>query len=125
MDGVTTAGWVLIFLMLAFIHIGIPMTMALVTGGLCGWCMSRLSVKRGLATGALVAIPGTVIYGIEIFVSLPVSPRLDLVMLTNIAATIGLCWWWNRRSQTGRCQTWQIFERRKEEGGSSSDVKRQ
>ena len=104
MDGVTSAGWVIVFLLVASIHIGIPMTMALVSGGLCGWCMSRISVKRGLAAGALVAIPGTVIYGIEMFVSLPVSPRLDLVMLTNIVATTGLCWWWNRRLSTDRRQ---------------------
>ena len=34
MDGVTSAGWVIVFLLVASIHIGIPMTMALVSGGL-------------------------------------------------------------------------------------------
>ena len=88
MDNVNPIGWAMIFLLIAFIHVGIPLIFALVTALICGWRMSRISIKRGLTAGLLISIPSTVIYGIEMFRVLPVSPRLDLMIIANVVATI-------------------------------------
>ena len=101
-DNVNPIGWAMIFLLIAFIHVGIPLIFALVTGLICGWRMSRISIKRGLTAGLLISIPSTVIYGIEMFRVLPVSPRLDLMIIANVVATILLCFWWSKQIMSVR-----------------------
>ena len=112
MDSVTTYGWVMIALGMYLPLIVTPTLFALVTGALCGRVMPELSVVRGVKLGAIVAVPGAVLYFLHTIMLLQ-QPGLyagadsgflllfvqgillrvanDVVPVGIVAATFGLC----------------------------------
>ena len=108
MDNISTAGWLLIILALTLMMFLLTAVFTLVTGGLCGYFMSKLTVRRGLWYGLLVSLPATAIrYAIESYPALP-QPRYNLFEVILIAGTVGLCWWKNkRRKDTLAREAWQ------------------
>ena len=100
MDNISTAGWLLIILALTLMMFLLTAVFTLVTGGLCGYFMSKLTVRRGLWYGLLVSLPATAIrYAIESYPALP-QPRYNLFEVILIAGTVGLCWWKTRGART-------------------------
>ena len=74
--------------------------LALVTGGLCGRFMRRISVKRGLLAGFLAAMPSAAVIAVYMHWHTPTWPPLviEIAPLITVAAIASLCWLWNRKA---------------------------
>ena len=108
MDNVSTSAWVMIAVTLLAIETIPLIATALAVGGICGWFLPRLSVKRGLLmaipVGLLCAVAGVVLFRANTMMYSGESPLNMLVGAIFVRvpsaaaaiATLGLCFRWDR-----------------------------
>lgn len=109
MDNVPMSAWVLIAVMILAMQTIPLIATALAVGGICGWFLPRLSVKRGLLmalpVGLLCAVAEVVLFRTNLGMYSSEGPLTVWIgsiftrvpFAASAIATLSLCFWWDRR----------------------------